>query len=121
MACRIMMCSCSLCPYCGTSKCPEFNKHIERYWVYVTDKKRWYLIPKVQVNNLESLRGGIRKIIHKKKWASKYVRNNKVEITITDGECNWRTSIRIYLNIEDGALYTKDNEVWDWKLKFVER
>ena len=121
MACRIMMCSCSLCPYCGTSICPEFNKHIERYWVYVTDKKGWYLIPKVQVDDLESLRGGIKKLSHKKKWAGKYVRNNKVEITITDGQHSWYDSIRVYLDIEDKILYTKDNKVWDWKLKFVKR
>lgn len=63
MACKIMMCSCSLCSYCGTSSCPEFNKHIDRYWVYATDKKGMYLIPKVQVNDIESLRGGIKKHI----------------------------------------------------------
>lgn len=121
MACRKMICSCALCPYCGTSECPGFNKHIERYWVYATDKKEMYLIPKIQVDDLDSLRSGIKKLIRKKKWASKYVRDNKVEITITDGECNWYTSIRIYLSIEDGGLYTKDNKVWNWKFKFKKK
>ena len=41
-----------------------------------------YLIPKVQVDDIESLRGGIKKLSQKKRWANKYVRNNKVEITI---------------------------------------
>lgn len=121
MACRVMMWSCSLCPYCGTHFCPEFDKHIERYWVYATDKKHMYLIPKVQVDDLKSLMAGIKKIARKKNWAKKYISNQRVEITITDGECNWRTAIRVYLNIEDGVLYTKDNKVWDWKLKFVKR
>lgn len=121
MACRIMICSCSLCPHCGTSSCPEFNKHIERYWVYATDKKNMYLIPKVQVDDLKSLKTGIKKLCCKKNWAKKYISNQRVEITITDGQYSWYSSIRIYLNIEDGILYTKDNKVWDWKLKFVER
>ena len=121
MACRIMMCSCSLCPYCSTSRCLEFNKHIERYWAYATDKKGMYLVPKVQVDDLRSLRTGIKKLCRKKYWAKKYISNQRVEITITDGQYSWYDSIRIYLNIEDGVLYTKDNKMWNWKLKFVKR
>jgi hypothetical protein len=89
--------------------------------VYATDRKGGYLVPKVQVDNLKSLSTGIKKLCRKKDWAKKYISNQRVEITITDGQYSWYNSIRIYLNIEDGILYTKDNEVWDWVLKFVEK
>lgn len=121
MACRIMICSCSLCPYCGTSDCPEFNEHIERYWVYATDKKHMYLTPKVKADDLKSLRAGIKNLCREKGWAKRHIYNQRVELTITDGQHSWSNSIRIYLSIEDGVLYTEDNKVWDWKLTFVER
>jgi hypothetical protein len=61
------------------------------------------------------------KLCRKKDWAKSHIFNQMVEITTTDGQYSWSNRIRIYLNIEDGILYTKDNKVWDWELKFVER
>jgi hypothetical protein len=89
--------------------------------VYATDKKHMYLTPTVKADDIKSLRAGIKKLCRKKDWAKRHIFNQMVEITITDGQYSWSNSIRIYLNIEDGILYTKDNKVWDWELKFVER
>jgi hypothetical protein len=88
--------------------------------VYATDKKGGYLIPKVQVDDLKSLKTRLKKLCRKKDWEKKFIYNQRVEITITDGRYSWYDSIRVYLNIENGILYTKDNKVWNWEFKFVE-
>ena len=157
MACEISMCSCSLCPYCATERCPHYHDHDDdpRYWVYIKDRKNSYLIPIFKNDSLKKVKEFLLsdKVQNKTNWAKKYIYsiilgekvkncypNAKeislpyVEFTITDGEANWYTSIRIVLNLEEHKFYyynvyesdIKYNQkivlekLWDKKLKFKE-
>lgn len=155
MACEISSMSCSLCPYCASEGCPHYHDHDDdpRYWVYAIDRRNSYLIPIFKSNILKKVKEFLlsNKIQNKTNWAKKYTYsvilgekindcylNSKnisfpyVEFTITDGECNWYTSIRLVLSLEEHKFYyynSRESDIkygqkvvleksWDKKLKF---
>ena len=140
MPCEISRGSCSLCPYCATESCPHYHDHDN-------------LIPIFKSNNLKKVKEFLLsdKIKNKTNWAKKYtysvilgekVKNRYpnakdisfpyVEFTITDGEVNWDTAVRLVLSLEEHKFYYYDKyesdltydqkvvleKLWDEKLKF---
>ena len=115
MPCEISRGSCSLCPYCATESCPHYHDHDNdpRYWVYATDRRNSEKVKNRYPN-------------------AKDISFPYVEFTITDGEVNWDTSVRLVLSLEEHKFYyynkyesslTYDQKVvlekpWDEKLKF---
>ena len=155
MACEISRGSCSLCPYCAAESCPHYHDHDNdpRYWVYAEDRRNSYLIPIFKSNSLKKVKEFLLsdKIQNKTNWAKKYtysvilgkeVKNRYpnakdisfpyVEFTITDGEVNWNTSVRLALSLEEHKFYYYNRyesditygqkivleKPWDKKLKF---
>ena len=155
MACEISRGSCSLCPYCATESCPHYHDHDNdpRYWVYITDRRNSYLISIFKSDSLKEVKEFLLsdKIQNKTNWAKKYtlstilgkkVRNRYpnaknisfpyVEFTITDGEVNWDTSVKLVLSLDEHKYYyyspydsdiTYEQKVaitgpWDEKLEF---
>lgn len=153
MPCEISGMSCSLCPYCATESCPHYHDHDNdpRYWVYAIDRKNSYLIPIFKSNSLKKVKEFLLKVKNKTNWAKKYTYsvilgkkvknrypNSKdisfpyVEFTITDGEINWNTAIRLALSLEEHKFYYYNScesditysqkivleKPWDKKLKF---
>lgn len=162
MPCSVFSGSCSLCPWYGEEHCPYFHDHKndKRYWVYVTNREESYLD---LLANLDTKKEVIEfiKTLTKRKWAKKYrvahlidkrvktkgpyykverVYTPYVELTITDGEYSWYTSVRLLLNTKDNTLsyynqwttsffpYVDENQKinveiikpWDERLKFVD-
>ena len=147
--------SCSLCPYCATESCPHYHDHDNdpRYWVYITDRRNSYLISIFKSDSLKEVKEFLlsNKIQNKTNWAKKYtlstilgkkVRNRYpnaknisfpyVEFTITDGEVNWNTSVKLVLSLDEHKYYyysPYDSDIkyeqkvaimgpWDEKLEF---
>ena len=159
MACSVFGGSCSLCPWCGERYCPYFNDEVDnrRYWVYAVDRKGGYEVEQAGFKTKKEVVAYIKKLVNRK-WAKKYqysftakekVANGwkveteylpLVELTITDGGCNWNSDISLLINTEDKSIHyydiwkTKFNhhpdmgeprhieliKVWDGKLKFTD-
>lgn len=133
MACSIMGCSCSMCPYCATEHCPSYGQKSDRFWIYVTDHVDSYLIPFFTTDDRSKIVKKIESFKNRKVWAKKYlsrtVRNDQgyyervisdeIEITITDGECNWYTDIKLILNTGSKTITdTRNNKEWSGKVIF---
>ena len=136
MACNLMGCSCSMCPYCATEHCPKYNEEHPRYWIYITDHMGGYLIPFLKTDDRSKIAKTVESFKNRKSWAKKYlsrtIRNtqgdyeriltDEIEITITDGECNWYTDIRLILNTNTKTITnTRNNKEWSGNIIFRKR
>ena len=128
-----MGCSCSMCPYCATEHCPKYNEVQPRFWIYITDHMGGYLIPFLSTDDRSMIAKKVESFKNRKSWAKKYlsrtVRNSQggyeriltdeIEITITDGECNWYTDMRLVLNTVTKTITdTRNNKDWSGKVIF---
>lgn len=136
MACSIMGCSCSMCPYCATEHCPSYGQKSDKYWIYVTNQKESCYIKLFSTNDRDSLIPKLEKIRKRKSWAKCYKERYKwnaetekynisfvdsVEITITKGEYGWYDAIRLELDTNTGDLIHRDKnnrKPWCGKIIF---
>lgn len=121
-----------MCPYCATEHCPSYGQKSGKYWIYVTDHVGSYLIPFFTTDDRSKIVKKIESFKNRKVWAKKYlsrtVRNDRgyeriisdeIEITITDGECNWSTNIKLILNTVSKTITdTRNNKEWSGKVIF---
>lgn len=133
MACSVWGGSCSLCPWCGDERCPHLHDDDDkkRYWVYATDRHGSYHIMQGTFDHKKDIVPFIKKLVNKK-WAKKYrwawfakektAKGWKgedeygpwVELTITDGEYSWYTSVDLLINTEDKTIWYYNK----WKTSF---
>lgn len=129
MACEMMACSCSLCPYSCSENCPHYHDHDNdpRYEIYVEDRKGSYLDFLFGSDSLDEIKKYLnKKVLNKKKWNKKYLYSiilgekiddvypnwkridfPYVEFTITDKRF-WGNDIVLALDIENHKLYYYD-------------
>ena len=72
----------------------------KKFHIYATDKNNYYLDDIYSTNDRVRLINMIKNMgigVSHKKWAKKYT--DIIELTITNGECNWNNSIRLNINI----------------------
>jgi hypothetical protein len=134
MACNVWGGSCSLCPYCGTTQCPQMTVDTTKYWVYVVDLKRSCYEIVFKANFKKDIRKKLEKLRIKKSWPKKNTYawrstdNDKVErydtqsaqVVITDGEYNWSSAIRLIIDVQNHKIVDKSTgKLWKGDLKFI--
>ena len=96
----------------------------KKFYVYATDKKDYYLDEIYATNDRKRLAQTITKMakgLSHKKWAKKHLGDdNVVELTVTNGECNWHGSIDLALNTNTQVVTIRENgKVKPWNGKIV--
>lgn len=130
MACEKIICSCSLCPFLGEESCPHLHDNEEKYWIYIQNERTSELIVCLKSNNLTKIKQKLIELQKQEKWTKSFLHEIKnslsyVIIYITNGDCNWMTSIKLALSVEEHKFYSYnpyDNSInlWNDKLIFKE-
>ena len=98
-----------------------------KFYVYATDKKDYYLDEVCKTDDRKRLVETIQRWASptcKKKWAKKHLGDdNLVELTITQGECNWTSDINLLLNANTHEVFivekpSQKRKPWNGKLVF---
>ena len=96
-----------------------------KFYVYATDQKELYLDEVYKSDDRQRVIATIQKWASptsKKKWAKKHLRESKViELTVTQGECNWSNSIDIEIDTVANQVFLVENgnrKPWNGKLVF---
>lgn len=98
-----------------------------KFYVYATDQKESYLDEIHKTDDRKRLVETIQKWASptsKRKWAKKHLGDdNLVELTITQGECNWNGDINLLLNANTHEVFivekpSQKRKPWNGKLVF---
>ena len=98
-----------------------------KFYVYATDQKDYYLDEVCKTDDRKRPVETIQRWASptcKKKWAKKHLGDdNLVELTITQGECNWTSDINLLLNANTHEVFivekpSQKRKPWNGKLVF---
>lgn len=141
MACEKCFMSCSLCPYALSDECPratEMSEYDKKYWVFILNRNDSCYDVLLKTDDLDETITFIDNLRNKKEWDKKYlysiilgkkVRNRYpeakvidfpyIELTVTNGYCNWENKINLVLNLNDNMLYYYD--VYESHIKYEQK
>lgn len=98
-----------------------------KFYVYATDQNQFYLDTVYRSNDRKRVVNTIKKWgsgESKKKWAKKHLgENNVIELTVTNGECNWHGCIDLEIDVNTHEVFivekpSKKRKPWNGKLVF---
>jgi hypothetical protein len=95
-----------------------------KFYVYATDQKDYYLDEVCKTDDRKRLVETIQRWASptcEKKWAKKHLgENNVIELTVTNGECNWTGDINLRLDKNSNQmLLVEDGKYKPWNGKLV--
>ena len=99
----------------------------KKYYVYATDRKDFYLDEIYATNDRKRLVETIKRMgagLSHKKWAKKHLGDdNVVELTVTNGECNWHGDVNLTIDTNKHEVYliekpSQKMKPWNGKIVF---
>ena len=95
-----------------------------KFYVYATDQKDFYLDEVCKSDDRQKVAATIQRWgsgESKKKWPKKHLgENNVIELTVTNGECNWHGDINLRLDKNSNQVFlVEDGKYKPWNGKLV--
>lgn len=96
-----------------------------KFYVYATDQNQFYLDTVYRSNDRKRVVNTIKKWASDecgKKWPKKHLgENNVIELTVTQGDCNWHNDINLRLDKNTNQVFIEEDgkrRRWNGKLVF---
>lgn len=98
-----------------------------KFYVYATDQKEYYLDEVYKSDDRQKIAQTIQKWgagTSKKKWPKKHLgEKNVIELTVTQGECNWHNDINLEIDANTHEVFvvekpSQKRKPWNGKLVF---